>query len=303
MKIKLFLNEATIELLDQELISLIEGISDVSMSILDNTISIDGRNAIYVEKTIMAFEKRKKISPEEVCAIYQMYSEEPYCSKFSGLSKLISPKCKAQRRYLNLLESKDIVFASGPAGTGKTHIAVAYGLNCLLNKTVRRLVLTRPAVEAGEKLGFLPGDLKEKLDPYLLPLYDELSNWIPQQSIEKYILDRKIEIAPLAYMRGRTLQNSCIIVDEAQNTTIMQMKMLLTRIGTSSTMVITGDESQVDLAPNIKSGFRDAIKRLESIPEIGFIRFNASSIVRHSLISKILDRYDNAKPPEPAVEV
>lgn len=294
MKIKFFLNDKTRGLLE-EMGPIIEEMSGVNIAIHDDLVLISGQNALYVEKTLLSFEKVRNISPEEVCAIYQMHSEEPYNSKFSGLSKIIVPRCKSQRRYLNLLESKDIVFAAGPAGTGKTHIAIAYGLNNLLTKTVRRLVLSRPAVEAGEKLGFLPGDLKEKLDPYLLPLYDELYNWIPQQMIDKYIADRRIEIAPLAYMRGRTLRDSCIIVDEAQNTTIMQMKMLLTRIGTGSTMIITGDESQVDLPVSVKSGFRDAIRRLEGISQVGVIRFGTSSIVRHKLIAEILEKYNQSE--------
>ena len=292
MKIKLLLNDKIRELLE-EISPILKEISGVNIEICDGLAFISGQNAVYVEKTLLSLEKAKRVLPEELSAVYQMYREEPYKSNLSGLSKMIAPRCKSQRRYLNLLESKDIVFAAGPAGTGKTHIAIAYGLNSLLTKTVRKLVLSRPAVEAGEKLGFLPGDLKEKLDPYLLPLYDELSNWIPYHMIDKMITDHKIEIAPFAYMRGRTLQNACIVVDEAQNTTVTQMKMLLTRIGDGSTMIITGDESQVDLPARVRSGFMDAIHRLEDISQIGFIRFTNESIVRHKVIGEILKRYNS----------
>ena len=279
MKIKLLLNDKTRELLE-EMSPILREISGVSIEIYDDLALISGQNAFYVEKTLLSLEKARRVSAEELSAVYQMYREEPYKVNLSGLSKMIVPRCKSQKRYLNLLESKDIVFAAGPAGTGKTHIAIAYGLNSLLTKAVRRLVLSRPAVEAGEKLGFLPGDLKEKLDPYLLPLYDELSNWIPYNMIDKMIADR-------------TLQNACIVVDEAQNTTVTQMKMLLTRIGDGSTMIITGDESQVDLPAKVRSGFMDAIHRLEDISQIGFIRFTADSIVRHKIIGEILKRYIN----------
>ena len=292
MKIKIFLNDRIKKFLNQETVALIHLISSANIFLDEELLIIEGQNALHVEKTILSLEKKDQISHEELSAVYQMHLEEPYTKRFKGLSKMVTPKCKWQKRYINLLESKDIVFASGPAGTGKTHIAVAYGLNALLLGSVKRLILSRPAIEAGEKLGFLPGDLKDKLHPYLIPLYDEISNWIPYQQIDQYIADHRIEIAPLAYMRGRTLRNACIIVDEAQNTTVMQMKMLLTRLGVGSTMVITGDESQSDLSSNIRSGFKDAIERLEKVGEIGFIRLPITSIVRHNLISKILEQYE-----------
>jgi phosphate starvation-inducible PhoH-like protein len=185
------------------------------------------------------------------------------------------------------------VFATGPAGTGKTYLAVAVAVSAFLNKQVDRIILSRPAVEAGEKLGFLPGDLKEKIDPYLRPLYDALHDMIPAENLAKFMESGEIEIAPLAFMRGRTLNNAFVIVDEAQNTTPTQMKMLLTRLGESSRIVITGDPSQMDLPIGTKSGLADAVERLQHIIEIGFITFKDEDIIRHPLTAKILRAYNN----------
>lgn len=207
--------------------------------------------------------------------------------------KTIIPRTKGQQKYIELLKNKDMIFCLGPAGTGKTYLAVAYGVYLLTSGKVEKIILSRPAVEAGEKLGFLPGDMKEKVDPYLRPLYDALYDMLPHEQLEKRFLSNDIEIAPLAFMRGRTLSNSFIILDEAQNATSSQMKMFLTRLGNGSKMVITGDPSQVDLVGDgVISGLTDATKKLFDIDEIGFIELDESDVVRHPLISKIVLAYN-----------
>lgn len=206
--------------------------------------------------------------------------------------KHIMATSRNQAEYVRLLRSKELVFAVGPAGTGKTYLAVAAAVSMFLNQQVERIILSRPAVEAGEKLGFLPGDLKEKIDPYLRPLYDALHDMLPGELVQKYMETGEIEIAPLAFMRGRTLSNACIILDEAQNTTATQMKMFLTRLGQGSRIVVTGDLSQVDLPRDIKSGLQDAVEKLQDIQEIGFITFNDTDIIRHPLTVKIVQAYD-----------
>ncbi|MAV82898.1 MAG: phosphate starvation-inducible protein PhoH [Pelagibacteraceae bacterium] len=207
-------------------------------------------------------------------------------------SKTIFPKTKNQEKLIRELQNKDVTFALGPAGTGKTYLAVAYGVSLFIQGKVNRLILSRPAVEAGERLGFLPGDMKEKIDPYLRPLYDALYEMMPGEEVDRRILNNAIEIAPLAFMRGRTLNKSFIILDEAQNTLPMQMKMFLTRLGQDSKMVITGDLSQKDLPDNAKSGMFDAMEKLEKIRDIGFVHLNSSDVCRHGLVEKIINAYD-----------
>ena len=197
-----------------------------------------------------------------------------------------------QQKYLNSIIENDAVFAIGPAGTGKTYLAVARAVEALENSNVKRIVLVRPAVEAGEKLGFLPGDLSEKVDPYLRPIYDALYEFIGFERVNKLIEKHVIEVAPLAFMRGRTLNESYIILDEAQNTTIPQMKMFLTRMGFGSKMVITGDVTQIDLPNPSQSGLTDAIKILQNIDQIAFCHFGAHDVVRHKLVKKIVSAYD-----------
>jgi len=218
--------------------------------------------------------------------------------------RLISPRTPMQAAYLRALRDTDMVFALGPAGTGKTYLAVAVAVAMLAKGTIDRIVLSRPAVEAGERLGFLPGDLREKIDPYLRPLYDALYDMLPAEQVMKRLSSGEIEIAPLAFMRGRTLSNSFVIVDEAQNTTPVQMKMLLTRLGENSRMVVTGDLSQVDLPSGIRSGLRDAIDVLALVDGIGFVWFTEADVVRHSLVSRIVRAYDerdrNAGKPDAA---
>ena len=206
--------------------------------------------------------------------------------------KTIYPKTKNQELFLKEMRSKDVVFAVGPAGTGKTYLAVAYAVSLFVEGKINRLILSRPAVEAGERLGFLPGDMKEKIDPYLRPLYDALYEMMPGEEIDRKMVNNLIEIAPLAFMRGRTLNKSFIILDEAQNTLSTQMKMFLTRLGQNSKMVITGDLSQKDLPDNAKSGMQDAMEKLEKVKDIGFVHLNSSDVCRHTLVEKIINAYD-----------
>ena len=207
--------------------------------------------------------------------------------------KAIYPKSIGQLNYVNALKNYDIIFGIGPAGSGKTYLAVIYAVWLLKNHKIKKIILTRPAVEAGENLGFLPGDLKEKIDPYLRPLYDALYEMLGKENTEKFIERGIIEIAPLAYMRGRTLEDAFIILDEAQNTTTMQMKMFLTRLGFNSKMVITGDITQIDLRNNVKSGLKQVQEILNGIKEIKFIVMDSTDVCRHPLVQKIIDAYEN----------
>ena len=204
----------------------------------------------------------------------------------------IIPRTPNQSKYFKLLNTKNIVFAIGPAGTGKTYIAVAKAVSALQEGKVNKIILSRPAVEAGEKLGFLPGDLKEKVDPFLRPIYDALYNMLPFEQVEKKILNNTIEIAPIAFMRGRTLEDCFIILDEAQNTTKTQMKMFLTRLGKNSQMVVVGDITQIDLVSEKESGLKDAQKKLKKINDIGFIDLHEEDVVRHELVQKIINAYE-----------
>ena len=206
--------------------------------------------------------------------------------------KTIVPRSATQTRYMHSLASSDMIFALGPAGTGKTYVAVAQAVQMLIQGQVARLILSRPAVEAGERLGFLPGDMKEKVDPYLRPLYDALYDMLPAEQVERRIASGEIEIAPIAFMRGRTLSDAFIILDEAQNTTPMQMKMFLTRFGQNSRMVVCGDPRQVDLPDIGKSGLADAVGRLEGIEGIATVRFSAADVVRHPIVGRIVDAYE-----------
>ena len=206
--------------------------------------------------------------------------------------KNIYPRSSNQLKFVNLIKEKDLVFGVGPAGTGKTYLAVACAVEALLKKEISKIILSRPAVEAGERLGFLPGDLKEKIDPYLRPLYDALNDLIPSKTLERYLENNTIEIAPLAFMRGRTLENSYIILDEAQNTSSMQMKMFLTRLGKNSKMVIAGDSTQVDLPRGEKSGLKEILNIMPRTDEIGKVLFKKGDITRHSLVTKIVEAYE-----------
>ena len=209
--------------------------------------------------------------------------------------KIIKAKTTNLKKLVKESEKKDMVFAIGPAGTGKTYTSVALAVKALKEKNVKRIILTRPAVEAGESLGFLPGDLKEKLDPYLQPLYDALRDMIPHERLENFIEKRVIEVAPLAFMRGRTLDDAFVILHEAQNTTHSQMKMFLTRMGMNAKFIITGDPSQIDLPKNQQSGLQEAMKILRNVEEIGFIHLNESDVVRHPIVKKIILAYNQSE--------
>lgn len=209
--------------------------------------------------------------------------------------KKIFPRTAGQAAYFNLLRDHEVVFGLGPAGTGKTYMAVAWAVDFLKRRQVERIILSRPAVEAGERLGFLPGDMKEKVDPYLRPLYDALYDMMPSDKVDRMIANGEIEIAPLAFMRGRTLSNAFVIIDEAQNTTPVQMKMVLTRLGEDSRMAITGDLSQIDLPSGQLSGLSDAVNRLDGVKGIGITRLSGEDVVRHPVVARILKAYETGQ--------
>ena len=211
--------------------------------------------------------------------------------------KPVAPRTEAQRAYVEALASHELAFGIGPAGTGKTYLAVAVGVSMFISGQVERIVLSRPAVEAGERLGFLPGDMKEKVDPYMQPLYDALNDFLPAKQVLKLIEEKRIEIAPLAFMRGRTLSHAFVVLDEAQNATTMQMKMFLTRLGEGARMVITGDRTQVDLPRGVPSGLADAERILQGVKGVSFTRFTSSDVVRHPLVARIIDAYERDEAP------
>jgi len=212
--------------------------------------------------------------------------------------KSVEPRTRTQAEYVRNLFEKELVFGIGPAGTGKTYLAVAVAVSMFLDGHVDRILLSRPAVEAGERLGFLPGDMKEKVDPYMQPLYDALNDFLPVRQLERLIEEKRIEIAPLAFMRGRTLSNAFVVLDEAQNTTTMQMKMFLTRLGEGSRMAITGDMTQIDLPRGVLSGLIEAERVLRGVEGIAFSRFTARDVVRHPMVARIIDAYENAGKPD-----
>ncbi len=217
--------------------------------------------------------------------------------EFNLRKRTVRARTPMQSAYIRALERTDLVFGVGPAGTGKTYLAVAFAASCLERGIVDRLILSRPAVEAGERLGFLPGDMREKVDPYLRPLYDALDDVLPPEKVERDLESGIIEIAPLAFMRGRTLSNAFVILDEAQNTTSMQMKMFLTRLGEGSKMVVTGDPSQIDLPPGQKSGLTEAVGLLDGVKGIEAIHFTGADVVRRDLVARIVEAYDNVPAP------
>ena len=264
-----------------------------------NKISIKGNKEqlLEVEKIIKSlmshYHKFGKIDKKTVLShINNGFSNEENESIVYGSSgKRIYAKTSNQKKIVDLHEKNDLLFVIGPAGTGKTYVSVALGVKALKEKKIKKIIITRPVVEAGENLGFLPGDLQDKIDPYLKPIYDALEDMIPVQKMKKFIENKTIEIAPLAYMRGRTLKNAFILLDEAQNTTESQLKMFLTRLGQNSKMIVTGDISQVDLRNNQSSGLIDAQNKLKGISGIGFTFLDSTDVLRHSLVKKILDKY------------
>ena len=211
---------------------------------------------------------------------------------------MVEPRTAAQTAYVKNLFRNELVFGLGPAGTGKTYLAVAAAAAMYIEGRVDKIILSRPAVEAGERLGFLPGDMKEKVDPYMQPLYDALNDFFPPKQVAKLIEERQIEIAPLAFMRGRTLANAFVVLDEAQNATAMQMKMFLTRLGEGSRMAVTGDTTQIDLPRGVPSGLVEAERILRDVPGVGFTRFGAEDVVRHPLVARIIRAYESARPAD-----
>ncbi|MBS7124271.1 MAG: PhoH family protein [Faecalibacillus sp.] len=250
------------------------------LKLIVSGVSISRRDVIYAQKLV---EKDKL---DQLSELYHIKIARTYNGK------LIYPKTLGQKSYYYALKNNDVVFGIGPAGTGKTYLAVVFAVAALKNNEVKKIILTRPAVEAGENLGFLPGDLKEKVDPYLRPLYDALYDMLGVEQTEKLMEKGVIEIAPLAYMRGRTLEDAYVILDEAQNTTDNQMKMFLTRLGFRSKMIVTGDVSQIDLPRNTTSGLIRALDILEGVKGISFIRLSAMDVVRHPVVQRIIERYD-----------
>lgn len=250
------------------------------LKLIVSGVSISRRDVIYAQKLV---EKDKL---DQLSELYHIKIARTYNGK------LIYPKTLGQKSYYYALKNNDVVFGIGPAGTGKTYLAVVFAVAALKNNEVKKIILTRPAVEAGENLGFLPGDLKEKVDPYLRPLYDALYDMLGVEQTEKLMEKGVIEIAPLAYMRGRTLEDAYVILDEAQNTTDNQMKMFLTRLGFRSKMIVTGDISQIDLPRNTTSGLIRALDILEGVKGISFIHLSAMDVVRHLVVQRIIERYD-----------
>ena len=281
---------------------------DVDVFALGSSVKISGEEK-DVEGAMRAIDALEKLSRKQPLKAQQVSMVIGYAKAggdfdvndlmgtvaITARGKIIRPKTLGQKKYVDAIKKNSIVFGVGPAGTGETDLAVALAVYALKNKEIDKIILTRPAVEAGEKLGFLPGDLSEKVDPYLRPLFDALQEMMGQEAYQRHIERGSIEIAPLAYMRGRTLSNSFIILDEAQNTTREQMKMFLTRMGENSRIVVTGDITQIDLPHNVTSGMADAIDVLKDVEGIEIVRLTAKDVVRHELVTKIIQAYEKAE--------
>jgi phosphate starvation-inducible PhoH-like protein len=287
-------------------LKLIERTAGAEVHLRGNEITIEGEQAATdtaknaIEQLYdMALEGKPLSSDDVVRAVKLLQGGEQTVAQVFGdtivtprAGRPIAPKGAMQKQYVDLIRNNDIVFSTGPAGTGKTYLAMAMAVRALLDKQVRRIILTRPAVEAGERLGFLPGTLEEKIDPYLRPLFDALYDMLDLERTQRLVEDHTIEIAPLAFLRGRTLNESFIVLDEAQNTTAAQMKMFLTRMGYGAKVVITGDITQTDLPPGQRSGLRDALDLVEGIRGIGTIHFTDADVVRHPLVAALIRAYD-----------
>lgn len=311
--------EVCFELFNNQLVQQLVGETDANLRLIEkmlnveilsfgNQITVKGsagdvecaKNA--VEILYNKASKGIEIGEQEVKAAVRMSGNGSSVSEKEGQSmndivlktkkRYIYPRSATQAQYIQEMMKNELVFGLGPAGTGKTYLAVALAVSMMLEGTIDKIILSRPAVEAGENLGFLPGDLKEKVDPYLRPLYDALYEMLPAEQVDKKLALGEIEIAPLAFMRGRTLSNSFIILDEAQNTTPMQMKMFLTRLGENSRMVVNGDLSQVDLPRGVVSGLRDALDTLHHVDNISSVTFTSNDVVRHGLVAKIVQAYE-----------
>ena len=268
-----------------------------------------GRAAAVLQTLYAKLEAGRPIDAGEIDAVLRMgeggggtpFTLDEQLEMFAGgkfelrtRKKQVEPRTEAQKAYVKNLFQHEMAFGIGPAGTGKTYLAVAVGVTMLIGGHVDKIILSRPAVEAGERLGFLPGDMKDKVDPYMQPLYDALNDFLPAKQLAKLMEEKRIEIAPLAFMRGRTLSNAFVVLDEAQNATTMQMKMFLTRLGQGSRMVVTGDRSQVDLPRGTASGLADAERILEGVKGVSFNYFTAKDVVRHPLVARIIEAYDRA---------
>lgn len=315
--------ELSFELFNNQLLKTLVGVNDENIRLIEkmlnveilsfgNQVTIKG-SAKDIENAKTAidvlYEKASKgqsIGEQEVKAAVRICGGKGSADEKQSLSEIvlktkkryIYPRSATQAQYINEMMQNELVFGLGPAGTGKTYLAVALAVSMMLEGAVDKIILSRPAVEAGENLGFLPGDLKDKVDPYLRPLYDALYEMLPAEQVDKKLALGEIEIAPLAYMRGRTLSNAFVILDEAQNTTPMQMKMFLTRLGENSRMVVNGDLSQVDLPRGVISGLKDAIDTLKGVGNIGSVTFSASDVVRHGLVAKIVKAYEERSKKE-----
>ena len=315
--------ELSFELFNNQLLKVVVGVNDENMRLVEkmlnveilsfgNQITIKGAaNDVENAKTAIniLYEKASKghvVGEQEVKAAVRICGGVESADEKQSLSEIvlktkkryIYPRSATQAKYITEMMQNELVFGLGPAGTGKTYLAVALAVSRMLEGAVDKIILSRPAVEAGENLGFLPGDLKEKVDPYLRPLYDALYEMLPAEQVDKKLALGEIEIAPLAFMRGRTLSNAFVILDEAQNTTPMQMKMFLTRLGENSRMVVNGDLSQVDLPRGVISGLRDALDTLKGISNIGSVTFSANDVVRHGLVAKIVKAYEEKSKKE-----
>lgn len=315
--------ELSFELFNNQLLKVVVGVNDENMRLVEkmlnveilsfgNQITIKGAaNDVENAKTAIdiLYEKASKghvVGEQEVKAAVRICGGAESADEKQSLSEIvlktkkryIYPRSATQAKYITEMMQNELVFGLGPAGTGKTYLAVALAVSMMLEGAVDKIILSRPAVEAGENLGFLPGDLKEKVDPYLRPLYDALYEMLPAEQVDKKLALGEIEIAPLAFMRGRTLSNAFVILDEAQNTTPMQMKMFLTRLGENSRMVVNGDLSQVDLPRGVISGLRDALDTLKGISNIGSVTFSANDVVRHGLVAKIVKAYEEKSKKE-----
>lgn len=309
--------EVSFELFNNQLLKVVVGVNDENIRLIErmlnveilsfgNQITIKGAQGdVDNAKTALdiLYEKASKghvIGSQEVKAAVRISGGSGTADEKQTLSEMvlktkkryIYPRSATQAAYISEMMKNELVFGLGPAGTGKTYLAVALAVSMMIEGTVDKIILSRPAVEAGENLGFLPGDLKEKVDPYLRPLYDALYEMLPAEQVDKKLALGEIEIAPLAFMRGRTLSNAFIILDEAQNTTPMQMKMFLTRLGENSRMVVNGDLSQVDLPRGVISGLRDALDTLKGVSNISSVTFSANDVVRHGLVAKIVKAYE-----------
>jgi len=309
--------ELSFELFNNQLLKVVVGVNDENIRLIEkmlnveilsfgNQVTIKGAAGdIENAKTAIdiLYEKASKghvVGEQEVKAAVRISGGNGSPDEKQSLSEMvlktkkryIYPRSATQAAYITEMMNNELVFGLGPAGTGKTYLAVALAVSMMLEGAVDKIILSRPAVEAGENLGFLPGDLKEKVDPYLRPLYDALYEMLPAEQVDKKLALGEIEIAPLAFMRGRTLSNAFVILDEAQNTTPMQMKMFLTRLGENSRMVVNGDLSQVDLPRGVISGLRDALDTLKGINNIGSVTFSANDVVRHGLVAKIVKAYE-----------